>query len=124
MIDWKKYPNFTEKDFTCKHTGLCDMQEACLTALQALRTEYGKPMVITSGYRHPSHPIEAKKGHSDGEHTTGNCFDVACGSGSERYALVKLALKHGFHRIGIAKTFIHLGLGSLKLPPNVIWEYQ
>jgi len=25
--------------------------------------------------------------------------------------------------MGIAKTFVHLGLGAPGLPPNVIWEY-
>ena len=92
--------------------------------LQALRTEYGKAMTITSGYRHPTHPVEARKGRSDGEHTRGMCCDVACTNGADRYELIQLALKHGFHRIGIAKNFIHLGLGGHGLPSKVIWEYQ
>jgi hypothetical protein len=37
---------------------------------------------------------------------------------------VQLALKHGVTRIGIAKTFLHLGIGGQGLPNNVIWEYQ
>jgi hypothetical protein len=36
---------------------------------------------------------------------------------------VAIALKHGITRIGIAKNFIHLGIGGPGLPTNVIWEY-
>lgn len=124
MIDWSMYPNFSASEFDCKHTGRNEMKTEFMDRLQALRTAYGKPMKITSGYRHPSHPVEARKGHSNGEHTRGMCADIACASGSERYELVYLALSHGFHRIGIAKTFLHLGLGGPGLPSNVIWEYQ
>lgn len=124
MIDWSKYPNFSASEFDCKHTGRNEMRTEFMDRLQALRTEYGRPMKITSGYRHPSHPVEARKGHSNGEHTRGMCADIACTSGSERYELVRLAMAHGFHRIGIAKTFLHLGLGGPGLPSNVIWEYQ
>jgi len=81
-------------------------------------------MTVTSGYRHPSHPVEARKSHSNGEHTQGMCADIACTNGSDRFQLVTLALKHGITRIGIARGFVHLGLGGRGLPPNVIWEYQ
>ena len=123
-MNWAAYPNFTKAEFDCKHTGQNGMLPEFMQKLQALRTEYRRPMTITSGYRHPSHPTEARKLRSDGEHTRGMCCDVACTSGTERYELIRLALKHGFHRIGIAKNFIHLGLGGHGLPSNVIWEYQ
>lgn len=122
-IDWTQYPNFTESEFRCKHTGQCHMNPAFMAVLQAIRTDYAKTMTITSGYRHWTHPVEAKKGHTTGEHTTGACADIACTSSGERFELVRLALKHGVNRIGIAKTFIHLGIGAPGLVPNVIWEY-
>lgn len=121
---WGLYPNFTKSEFDCRVTAENNMQHEFMVKLQRLRTEYGKTINITSGYRSPSHPIEAKKGHSRGEHTTGNCADIACVTGQERFILVSLALKHGFSRIGIAKTFLHLGIGGGDLPQNVIWEYQ
>lgn len=123
-VDWSLYPSFSAAEFRCKHSGRDGMQPEFLVVLQAIRTEYGQPMTITSGYRHPTHPIEARKLRSDGEHTRGLCADIACTSGSDRFRLVELALKHGIHRIGIAKTFIHLGLGGPGLPPRTIWEYQ
>ena len=94
-----------------------------MSKLQMLRNVYGKPLKISSGYRHPTHPVEAAKGHSNGEHTTGNCADIVCTSGSERFAIIEIALEQGFHRIGIAKNFVHIGLGGPGLPPSVIWLY-
>lgn len=123
---WNKqkvlYPNFSKEEFDCKHTGTNEMKHEFMRVLQAIRDEYG-PMKVTSGFRHPTHPVEARKKHANGEHTKGMCADVACNSGAERYRLVTLALKHGITRIGIAKTFVHLGLGAPGLPNNVIWEY-
>jgi uncharacterized protein YcbK (DUF882 family) len=98
------------------------MKHEFMVVLQAIRNEYG-PMRVTSGFRHPTHPIEARKGHANGEHTKGMCCDVACNNGADRYRLITIALKHGITRIGIAKTFVHIGLGAPGLPNNVIWEY-
>jgi len=100
------------------------MRHEFMVVLQKIREEFGKPMRITSGYRHPTHPVEARKQRSGGEHTQGMCCDVACDNGADRFRLVQLALKHGITRIGIANGFIHLGLGGPGLPNNVIWEYQ
>jgi zinc D-Ala-D-Ala carboxypeptidase len=121
---WGIYKNFPKSEFDCKHTGKNEMQHEFMVKLQKLREEFNRPMVITSGFRHPTHPIEARKTHSNGEHTQGMCCDVRCLDGSTRFLLVSLAIKHGFTRIGIAKTFLHLGLGGKGLPNNVIWEYQ
>jgi zinc D-Ala-D-Ala carboxypeptidase len=119
---WGTYPNFPKSEFDCKHSGLNEMKHEFMTALQAIRKEYG-PMKITSGFRHHTHPVEVKKGHQNGEHTKGMCCDVACNNGADRYRLITIALRHGVNRIGIAKTFVHLGLGAPGLPGNVIWEY-
>jgi hypothetical protein len=118
---WDKYPNFTKAEFDCKHSGRNEMKHEFMEALQKVRVELG-PMRITSGFRHSTHPIEAKK-MRPGEHTFGMCCDVACNNGADRFRLVTIALKHGFTRIGIAKTFVHIGLGAPGLPNNVIWEY-
>jgi zinc D-Ala-D-Ala carboxypeptidase len=115
------YPNFPKSEFDCKHTGKNEMKHEFMVVLQAIRNEYG-PMTPTSGYRHPTHPIEARK-MRPGEHTFGMCCDIHCNNGADRFRLVTIALKHGCTRIGIAKTFVHIGLGAPGLPNNVIWEY-
>lgn len=125
MINWAKYaPQFLAAEFKCKHTGLEGMDAEFMDVLHAIRVEYGKPMRVTSGYRHKTHPVEARKQRSDGEHTRGRCADISCTTSQERFELVRLALKHGITRIGIAATFVHLGLGGTGLPSNVIWDYD
>jgi hypothetical protein len=41
---------------------------------------------------------------------------------STRLQLVEAAIKAGFRRIGIGKTFVHVGV-SKQLPQDVIWTY-
>lgn len=121
---WSKYPNFSKIEFDCKHTGENNMQHEFMEKLQKIRVAYGKSMKVTSGFRSKKHPIEARKTHSNGEHTQGMCADIYCDNGVDRYRLVSLALLNGITRIGIAKNFLHLGIGGNNLPNNVIWEYQ
>lgn len=124
MIDWSKYPNFTEQELACRHTGECRMDPEFMAILQAIRNEYG-PMTITSGYRHPTHPIEAKKA-TPGEHSLGRCVDVGV-EGKNAFRLIQIALKHGITRIGVqqkgAGRFIHLGIGGPGFPSPAIWSY-
>lgn len=121
---WQLYPNFRKSEFDCKHTGRNEMKHEFMQVLQAIRSEYNRPMTVTSGYRHPTHPVEARKLHSNGEHTQGTCADIACTSSAERFELIRLALKHGITRIGVAGTFLHLGIGGQGLPQRVIWDYK
>jgi zinc D-Ala-D-Ala carboxypeptidase len=121
---WGEYPNFPKHEFDCRHTGQNEMKHEFMVILQAIRTDFGKPMSPSSGYRHPTHPVEARKLRSDGEHTRGTCCDIRCTNSADRFRLVELAYKHGIHRIGIADTFIHLGMGGPGLPPNVMWDYK
>ena len=92
-------------------------------ALNAIRSKYGKPMVVSSGYRCPDHPIEAKKSHP-GEHTTGMCVDIAC-HGFDAATLTKLAMDQGAKRIGWnqkgSSRFIHLGWS--RDYPRGTWTY-
>jgi zinc D-Ala-D-Ala carboxypeptidase len=121
---WNEYPNFSKSEFDCRHTGDNEMKHEFMSALQAIRTEYGQSMRVTSGYRHWTHPVEARKGHTTGEHTRGTCADIACTDSRARFELITLALKHGITRIGVAKNFLHFGIGAPGLPVRVIWDYQ
>lgn len=126
VTDWARYPNFSEAEFRCRHTGRCEMQAEFMARLQAIRAEYGKPMPISSGYRHPSHPIEAGKGRADGEHTRGTCCDVAV-SGADALRLIEIAIRHGINRVGVQQKgggrFLHLGIGGRGLPAPAVWSY-
>lgn len=124
-MDWSKYPNFSAAEFTCKHTGRCEMAPDFMARLQHLRQVYGKPMVITSGFRHATHPIEARKAEP-GAHSTGHAADVAV-QGADALRLVQLALGLGFTGIGVqqkgAGRFIHLDDLGQGFPRPTIWSY-
>jgi uncharacterized protein YcbK (DUF882 family) len=122
-MNWQDYPNFSEAEFRCKHTGRCEMHPEFMAKLQRLRTAFEAPMHVSSGFRDPSHPVEASK-RAGGEHTTGRAADIAiAGPGALR--LIALAYIHGFNRIGVqqkgAGRFIHLG-DSPDFPAG-IWSY-
>ena len=113
IIDWDKYPNFSKEEFDCKETGENNMQPDFLTKLQELRTLYGKPIIITSGFRSVKHSIEKKKAKG-GYHTQGIACDIGCDS-QQAYDLVKLAYLVGFTGIRVSQAqgkprFIHLDL--------------
>ena len=127
MMDWNLSTYFTQYEFKCSHTGECDMDPDFISKLNELRTAFGKPMRITSGYRHVSHPIERKK-TTPGAHTTGQAADIAV-SREDAFHLLSLALSKGFTGIGIQQKgsgrFIHLDTleNSPERPRPTIWSY-
>lgn len=123
-MDWSKYPNFSPSEFACKHCGRVEMKPEFMEKLQKLRTELNKPMFISSGYRCPEHPIEAKKS-SPGAHSSGLAADIAV-QGNTAHEVLKLALAMGFTGIGVNQKgsgrFLHLDLMQEFPRPNV-WSY-
>lgn len=125
--NWQLYPNFTKREFDCKHSGHNEMQHSFMAKLQALRTAFGKPMRITSGYRHATHPIEVKK-RVPGAHATGLAADIAV-SHADAHQLLKLAFELGFTGIGVQQKgggrFIHLDTieGNASQPRPHVWSY-
>ena len=100
------------------------MDANLLEKLDQLREVYGYPIKLTSTYRSPDHPIEAKKS-KPGEHAYGAAADIACVGGEATFKLVKAAIEVGFTRIGISRknNFVHVGIGYEGAPPITIWTY-
>ena len=125
MIDWGKYPNFTAAELRCQHCGAEGIQPALMDKLQELRTAYGKPMRITSGYRCPKHPVEVNKA-VPGAHALGLAADIGV-QGAEAYEVLKLALAAGFTGIGVQQKgtgrFIHVDVVDGALPRPTVWSY-
>nr|WP_029767048.1 D-Ala-D-Ala carboxypeptidase family metallohydrolase [Pseudomonas sp. P818] len=124
------WPNFSLAELRCK-CGRCgstgaEMDSEFMDKLQRLRSAFGKPMVLSSAYRCPRHPVEAKK-TAPGEHCTGKAVDVAI-RGPEALRLLQLALELGFTRIGVSQKgtarFLHLGTSAGgRFPSPAIWSY-
>jgi len=97
-----------------------------MDAVQRLRDTVGFGMEVTSAYRHPSHPIEAKKlanGKPAGQHTIA-AIDLAVSRG-QAYVVAREAFKAGFTGIGFQQKgegrFVHLDLRPES--EATIWSY-
>jgi zinc D-Ala-D-Ala carboxypeptidase len=122
-VDWTAYKNFTPLEFVCRHTGRQGVKPELLDFLQQVRDVYARPMVITSGYRHRTHPIEAVKS-TPGAHATGLAADIRVGPGSDVNDLVFVAMSLGARGVGISQRagrgrFVHLDL----IDRTAMWSY-
>lgn len=128
MIDWSRYPNFTEAEFRCRcGCGRAGMDPAFMDALQDLRRLWGKPMVISSGYRCPEHNAAVSSTGPSGPHTTGKAADILV-HGGMALSLLALATNGRFTGVGVhqrgphAGRFIHLDTIEGPARPG-IWSY-
>lgn len=110
---------FKLSDFDCQETGNNEMSEEFLEKLDDLRHVCGFPFIITSGYRDPTHSIEARKAKA-GTHARGIASDIRINNGNEAYDIIKNAQSMGFNGIGVAKSFIHV---DIRKGMPVIWSY-
>lgn len=110
---------FTKEEFDCQHTGENRMEQEFLDKLDELRDRCGFSFVITSGYRSPSHPIEAKK-DVPGTHAQGIAADIKITNAAQRYTIIREALSMGFSGVGVASNFIHV---DTRGTAPVIWTY-
>lgn len=128
-MNWDTWPNFSKREFACKHTGKCEMRSEFLDVLQAIRDDYGKPIFIASGFRDVTHPVEASK-EKPGSHTLGLAADLRI-AGVEAIKIIELAIKHGVQRIGMHQKgqhggrFLHLDIADQFYNgfPRGIWTY-
>lgn len=127
-MNWNDYPNFSKEEFDCSHTGHNKMRPEFMETLQMIRTTFGKPLIISSGYRDPSHPVEAVK-DKPGEHTYGLAADIKI-SGADVADFLTIAYGYGIRRFGIKQSgphngrFVHIGMGNVYLDfPATTWSY-
>lgn len=111
---------FQIEDFACQETGENEIQYDFVSALDDLRGVCGFPFIITSGYRSPTHSIEAAKARP-GQHTQGIAADIKVTGGAQRYAIASNAIKLGFKGIGIAKNFVHVDMRETE---SMLWQYR
>lgn len=119
MIDWSRYPNFSENEFRCACCGEARMNPTFLARLQWLRTRVGLPLTITSGYRCPDYNARVSSTGRNGPHTTGCAADIAC---LDQRKLIACASYDDFPGLGVGRTFTHLDTLTTHPRPNV-WTY-
>lgn len=125
-----RWPNFSHDELACSHTGICNIDPGLMDELQAMRDAVGEPLYVSSGYRDPSHPLEARKPRP-GSHSLGLAVDVTC-SGRLAYDVVGLATLQDFTGIGIAQSgphhsrYVHLDIAPRDNPDRprpFVWSY-
>ena len=118
---------FKPKALACRHTGDQGFDPDFLKTLNAIREECGFSFALSSAYRSPEHPIEARK-EVKGAHTHGKAVDILA-SGENALEIIRVAQKHGIQRIGIQQKgsgrFIHLDACTEDdgFPCPAIWSY-
>jgi len=126
-------PHFKRGELMCNDIcARAQMSPGFLQRLESLRVAFGKPMIITSGYRCPRHNSLVSKTGIAGPHTTGLAVDVSV-AGPDAYLLVLIALQMGFTGIGVQQAGPHVGriihIDDLPLavgdraPRPRIWSY-
>lgn len=127
LYNYDQWENFSENELRCQSTGDENPNVEQFTQLmddvQFLRTWAGIPFKVTSAYRAPEHPIEARK-EEPGQHSRAAIdFQVPT---MHCHRVVKKAFAMGFTGIGIKltgdhkKRFIHL---DSRNGPPMIWSY-
>ncbi len=97
-----------------------------LARIDQLREDYGKPLIVTSAYRCPSHNSSVSSTGTTGPHTTGCAIDFLI-AGADAHALLEVAVEQGFPGIGInqkgdwEQRFLHVDDLTENRPR--IWSY-
>lgn len=120
---------FSQREMRCQHTGIIpDINRPSsryfklfMEYMDRVREQWGKPLAVTSGFRHTSHPLERKKG-ATGAHQLGLAMDVAVW-GDDTDDFITL-LKAEYDRS--LETFSGLGIGvhRRKKFVHVDWHFK
>jgi len=121
---------FTEEEMACKGTGECHMDEEFMARLTRLREDYGKPMIVSSGYRDIAYNTTIG-GSPNSAHIYGRAADIIVG-GHDAFRLMRLAIIHEFTGIGVSqrgmyeRRFLHLDTmeDGDHHPRPWIWSYK
>ena len=97
------------------------MDENFMKKLLQARILADVAFIVNSAYRTTSHNKKVG-GKPNSSHTFGLAVDLKATDSRTRYRILEALIKVGFHRIGIAKTFIHVDDDPLK-DPAVTWLY-
>ena len=83
--------HFSRTELSCRHTGLCEMDEEFMKVLEDVRRLYDKPMILSSAFRDKTHPAEVNK-KTTGIHTIGWAVDILV-MGADRYLRSSVLMK-------------------------------
>lgn len=106
--------NFTSTEFECK-CGKCKtvkISKQLVSFLQAIRSHFGKPITINSGFRCAAHN-RAVGGAKASKHTLGQAADIVV-KDVEPKEVAKFAESIGIKGIGLYDSFVHIDTRTTK----------
>lgn len=129
-VIWR-WPNFTPKEMADRQSGELVIVPYFMNWLQGLRTEFGRAMVVTSGYRTSTHQ-QSIDGRSTGAHVDGMAADIRIAN-PFAHDLARLAFNMGALGVGVhqdpatprEERYIHLDLW-MRAPTGArpaLWSY-
>ena len=109
-----RWPSFSPAEIACRGTGAIKINTDAMDKLQTLRNRLGKPLIVRSGYRSPSHN-KAVGGAKASKHMDGAAFDIAM-SNHDPVAFEAAARAVGFLGFGFypRSGFVHVDLGPAR----------
>jgi zinc D-Ala-D-Ala carboxypeptidase len=120
---------FSISEFACR-CGNCEnrIDLGFVRELDELRHRYGRPLMVSSGYRCPTYNAKVSSTGRTGPHTTGKAGDLLVDRG-DAFQLLRLAMGMDFTGIGIQQKgggrFIHLDTlpNASGQPRPTLWSY-
>ncbi len=113
---------FSKSELTCKcGCGLYNFSPILLNFINKIRHKLGKPLIADSGCRCVPWNIHEGGKHTS-DHLTGEGTDLRAIHSHTRFIILEKAFEFKIRRIGLAKTFIHLGTNKNN-PQEVFWIY-
>lgn len=109
-------PHFSRSEFRCRHcSALVGPAAALISTLERIRSRTGKPLVIVSGYRCPTHNKRVG-GAVTSQHLTGLAADIPFGR-----ATYDQAVAAGARGVGMRGGWaVHV---DVRPGPRARWEY-
>ena len=104
--------HFKLKEFACKNSEAVIVSETLCYVLEAIRAHFGKPVVVTSGYRTPEYNAKVG-GAAKSRHMLGIAADIQIsGVKPADIAAYARTLMPTYGGIGIYSTFTHIDIRS------------
>jgi len=113
---------FPPEELRCKcGCGLNNFSSDLLKFINRVRKRLGKALIAKSACRCKPHNLK-EGGTETSDHLTGEGVDLKAIHSHTRYIILDEAFEEGIRRIGLAKTYIHIGINEDN-PQEVFWIY-